>query len=128
MKIKIVLIITIILSLVTTLATANNTKERMYLTQMINQLDSLKPLIVAASKEQDLTARTQFHYYGYRDSNGILHNGLFEDINEIKKGIQEKLSQNSIEPRNFQKIKGDYLNLSTVHVSPIHGEDVNNVK
>ena len=60
---------------------------------MINQLDALKPLIIAANKEQEPNARIKFHYTFYRDFNGITHNGLLEDIHEIKKGIQEKLNQ-----------------------------------
>ncbi len=114
MKAKTSFIIAILLSVFSIHAMANEVRERMYLIQMINQLDALKPLIIAANKEQEPKARIKFHYTFYRDFNGITHNGLLEDIHEIKKGIQEKLNQKIGEPRNFQAIKGDFLDSNKV--------------
>jgi hypothetical protein len=74
--------------------------------------------VVSASKEQERNARIKFHYTAYLDSNGKSHNGLLEDINELREGIKEKLTQPISEPRNFQSIKGDYLdmkNLKEIH-------------
>jgi RAQPRD family integrative conjugative element protein len=85
----------------------------------MNQLDSMKPLLIAAAKEQEKNSRLQFHYIAYRDYNGNLHNGLLEDINEIKKGIQDKLKETASEPRIFQAIKGDYLNLKNIKSSAV---------
>jgi RAQPRD family integrative conjugative element protein len=118
-KIKIMLVISIIITLFSTQVLANDTRERIYLVQMMNQLDSMKPLLIAASKEQAKNSRVQFHYIAYRDSNGNLHNGLLEDINEIKNGIQDKLNKTEAEPRTFQAIKGDYLNLKNIKYSPV---------
>ncbi len=85
-------------------------KEKMYLVQMINQLDALRPLIIAAQNEQPKNNRIQFHYTDYRDSSGKLHNGLLEDVTAIKQGLEEKLNQTSTEPHQFRAIKGDYIN------------------
>jgi RAQPRD family integrative conjugative element protein len=129
MKTKISLIIAIILSVISIQAMANDTRERMYLIQMTNQLDALKPLIIAADKEQDKNSRIKFHYKSYRESNGVIHNGLLEDINEIKKGIFEKLNQTIGEPRNFQAIKGDYRDLNKVKSEPVgNTEEIHDVK
>ncbi len=95
-------------------AIASESHERMYLKQMINQLEALKPLVVSASRDQPAYARVKFHYTAYRDTNGIIHNGLLEDITEIQNGIKEKLNQKIDEPRHFQSIKGDYLDIKKI--------------
>ncbi len=94
--------------------TADEAHEKLYLTQIINQLDAVKPLITAANHEQDKNLRITFHYTAYRDANGTFHHGLLEDINEIQKGIQEKLNQTTHEPRHFKEIKGDYVEANNI--------------
>lgn len=106
-------IMVVILMLFSLSIFASETNERIYLTQILNQLAATKPLIVAAAKEQPKSNRIQFHYIAYRDANGKSQNGLLEDINEIEKGIREKLHHTSTEPRIVTAIKGDYIN----HVS-----------
>lgn len=91
---------------------ASETNERMYLTQILNQLAAMKPLIVSAAREQPKSNRIQFHYTAYKDANGKVHNGLLEDINEIEKGIHEKLHRTPKEPRVVAAIKGDYIDRS----------------
>lgn len=108
MKHIIVMSIMFVISFLSIQGYANEKNERAYLIQMFNQLESLKPLVVAASKEQPNNLRIMFHYTAYKDTANVLHNGLLEDINEIEKGIKDKLNQISIEPHRFTIIKGDY--------------------
>lgn len=108
MTLKNYLLIGVLISLFSTCVIANNEQERIYLTQIVNQLEALRPLILAADKEQEKTNRIKFHYFAYFDSNEKKHNGLLEDILAIEQGIQEKINKPISEPRNFQKIKGDY--------------------
>jgi RAQPRD family integrative conjugative element protein len=112
MKLKLPVILFI--GLVSFNAIASESHERMYLKQMINQLEALKPLVVSASHEQPNNVRVKFHYTSYRDTNGIFHNGLLEDINEIQNGIKEKLNQKIDDPNHFQAIKGDYLDMKKI--------------
>ena len=114
MKIKIYAAMTILTSMLSMQAAANDLKERIYLTQIINQLNAIKPLIIAANKEQEKNLRIRFHYTTYRDSNEKLHNGLLEDINDIQNGIQAKLNLTSGEIRHFQPVKDDYISLNTM--------------
>lgn len=109
MKIKSILIIVLCLCCMSKAALASEEKERIYLIQMINQLDALKPLVFSASKEQKNNSRIKFHYTSFVDSNGKLQNGLLEDINDIKNGIQARVNQPEIEPHRFEAIKGDYI-------------------
>ena len=99
----------LLLSLFTTNSFATEAQEKIYLTQMLNQLDAMQPLIIAAEKVQPQNTRIQFHYTKYHDNKGHLHNGLLEDIQSIKAGITQKLNAAGIEPRVVAPIKGDYL-------------------
>jgi len=93
---------------------ANESKENIYLIQMLNQLNDLKPLIHSAKSEQDIHARIKFHYTTYRDADDKIHNGLLEDINAIQQGIEAKLNKSLREPRYFEPIKGDYMDYMRV--------------
>lgn len=90
---------------------ASSQIESEYLIQVLNQLESLKPLIVAAAKEQPKNNRFHFHYFSYQDSLGTKHNGLLEDINEIEQGIKERLNTIPSEPHIFKQISGDYIDI-----------------
>ncbi|HVV68002.1 MAG TPA: RAQPRD family integrative conjugative element protein [Gammaproteobacteria bacterium] len=89
-------------------------QERSYLVQLVNQLDAMTPLVLAAEREQPQNVRMQFHYTAWRDSKGQLHNGLLEDIKTIKAGIRQKLDQTPVEPRALDAIRGDYLDKNNV--------------
>lgn len=88
--------------------------EKVYLVQIINQLDAMQPLILAAKNAQLSDKRVQFHYHRYRDNQGKLQNGLLEDVQSIKLGITQYLDQPAIEPRSVQPLQGDYLNLKPI--------------
>lgn len=92
--------------------------EKAYLVQIMNQLDALQPLILAAQKSQLPDKRVQFHYSRYQDNEGNEHNGLLEDVAAIKAGITQYLNQPAIEPRTVQPLQGDYLNLKAVVNNP----------
>ena len=103
------LFIMLMLAFMATNCFANEAQEKIYLTQILNQLNAIQPFIIAAEKEQPKNTRIQFHYTKFHDSQGQLHNGLLEDIQSIKAGIEEKLNQIPVEPRTAIPISGDYL-------------------
>lgn len=112
MKLKkktILILIPLFLLITATSSFADEAKERIYLVQILNQLDAVQPIILAAAKEQPKNIRIQFHYTRYTDAKGQVHNGLLEDIQAIRAGIEQKLNQTSVEPRVVQPIKGDYF-------------------
>lgn len=102
----------LILALTVQTTFASETQEKIYLLQLLNQLNAMQPMISAAEKAQVKGSRIQFHYTNYRTSDGKLRHGLLDDIAEIKAGIKERLEQLSIEPRQVMPIKGDYVNAS----------------
>jgi RAQPRD family integrative conjugative element protein len=87
---------------------ADEAQEKMYLNQLLNQLDAMQPLIIAAQKSEPKNARIQFHYTRFRDVQGKPHNGLLEDIQAIRAGVAQKLNSVTVEPRAVSPIKGDY--------------------
>jgi RAQPRD family integrative conjugative element protein len=91
------------------MAQATCEKENQYLVQVLNQLDAMLPLITAAEREQPNDLRIRFHYTQYRDANGKLHNGLKDDIQTIRRGIEEKLNSTSNTARTLLPIEGDYV-------------------
>ena len=89
-------------------AMASPEQERIYLLQLLHQINAMQPTIKAAEKAQSPTARVQFHYTAYVDTEGRPHNGVWEDLQLIREGIQEQLDQSSVEPRVVEPISGDY--------------------
>jgi RAQPRD family integrative conjugative element protein len=90
-------------------ATASPEQERIYLLQLIHQIDSMKPTVLAAQREQSKTARIQFHYTAYRDVHGQWHPGVWEDLQSIRSGIEEKLEHSPAEGRTPEPVQGDYM-------------------
>ena len=84
-------------------------QERVYLLQLLHQMDALQSTLLAAQKEHSLADRIAFHYTAYRDMEGQKHNGVLEDLQLIRAGIDEKLSGNTVQPRVIEPIEGDYL-------------------
>lgn len=95
---------------------ASDDREKMYLTQVLNQLSAIKPLLVSAAREQSSINRVKFHYTKFKSSNGKISNGVIDDINEIEKGIREKLNHAPHSPHVFKPIKGDYI--PSFHTEP----------
>lgn len=94
---KLLLLLSSLMLLFSDLSFANTSLEDSYLLQIINQLEAIQPLILAAEKAQPKNQRVQFHY-----------SEVLTDIEKIKTGIQEKLHHAVIEPRTVSPIKGDY--------------------
>jgi RAQPRD family integrative conjugative element protein len=90
---------------------ASSEQERLYLVQLVNQCEAMKPLIRAASQQQPKNQRITFHYTAWTDAKGIKRAGLLEDIQAIQTGIEEKLNHIAIEPRTVIPIQGDYLEI-----------------
>lgn len=88
---------------------ASDEQEHEYLVQIINQLEAIKPEIIAAEKQQPKENRVKFHYMSYRDSSGKVRNGLLEDINVIESGVKEKLATVTITQHYVQPVNGDYI-------------------
>lgn len=111
---SLVLLLSLVLATFTGVAHAapvhsSEEQERIYLVQLVNQLNAMLPLVMAAQKMQPPHQRVSFHYTAWHDDKGQRRNGLLEDVQAIKAGIEQKLNSIAIEPRSVQPVRGDYL-------------------
>lgn len=83
--------------------------ERQYLTQVLNQLHSLPPLIIEAQRHQVAHQRIPFHYQHFTDAKGQSHNGLLDDVQAISDGVKAALNDTPSEPQVLEPLQGDYL-------------------
>ena len=102
------LLVGMISFLITQPVMASPEQERVYLLQLLHQIDAMQFTVLAAEKEQSKTARIQFHYSAYRDAAGQRHNGVKEDLQLIRAGIAAQLEHSEIEPRGVPPLSGDY--------------------
>jgi RAQPRD family integrative conjugative element protein len=90
-------------------ALASPEQERVYLLQVLHQIDAMQSTLREAQQAQSPADRVQFHYTAYPDAEGHTHHGVLEDLQLIRTGIEEALSGNVIQPRAMEPIEGDYL-------------------
>lgn len=90
------------------MAIASPEQERVYLLQLVHQIDVMKPTLLAAEREQSKTLRIQFHYTAYRDAQGQWRPGVWEDLQKIRAGIEEKLENAPVDARTLEPVQGDY--------------------
>lgn len=105
---KIIFTITLC-SIFTLPAKADEAQMKETLVRIINQLESIKPLISRAKNEQPVNPRIKIHFERFIGADGKIHNGLREDIDAIQKALIQVVNQESIEPRNFAPISDDYI-------------------
>lgn len=90
-------------------AKANTEQMNETMVRMINQIDALFPLIEQAAKEQEKNARIQFHFDNWIDANGVKHDGLRENLFEIRAALINQINQSNLTPKIVAPINGDYL-------------------
>lgn len=90
-------------------AQASTAQMNQTMVRMINQIEALFPLIAQASKEQDKTARVQFHFDEWVDASGVKHDGLKENLLDIRVAIINQINQSNLTPKKVAPISGDYV-------------------
>lgn len=105
-------ILSIILLSFSSTVFADDAQMKESLTEMIEQLQALKPLISQAEKAQPENPSISIHFDSWVDSKGIHHNGLRQDIDLIQKGLIDAVNRQAIEPRRYDPITNDFLGAS----------------
>ena len=90
-------------------AQASTAQMNQTMVRMINQIDALFPLVAQASKEQEKTARVQFHFNEWTDANGDKHAGLKENLLEIRAALVNQINQSNLTPKQIAPMNGDYV-------------------
>lgn len=88
---------------------ADDAQMKETLTQMIEQLQALKPLITKAEQAQPNNPRITIHFDSWIDYQGHQHNGLRQDINVIQAGLIAAVNRQNIEPRHYAAINNDFV-------------------
>jgi len=71
--------------------------EREVLARISHELQAISPLMDKAASQANLDARIRFQY-----------DWLKQDIDQIRRGIQEHINTPRSEPRTFPPLRGDY--------------------
>jgi len=88
---------------------ADNAQMNQTLVQILAQLNAVLPLIDTAQRQQDKNTAVQFHFDAWTDPNGVVHQGLRQDITAIRKGIIDQINQAPLEPRTVQPLNQDFV-------------------
>ena len=78
-------------------AVADADAEQATLARIHHELQAIEPLITEAASQANPDARIRFQY-----------DWLRQDINRIRRGIEEHIDAPRSEPRTFPPLRGDY--------------------
>ena len=78
-------------------AAADADAEQAALARITHELEAIEPLIAEAASQANPDARIQFQY-----------DWLRQDLNRIRRGIEEHIDAPRSEPRTFTPLRGDY--------------------
>jgi len=76
---------------------ADSNAERAALTRLALELVSLEPMIRTAESQADPDTRIRFRY-----------DWLREDLERVRRGVQDHIDAPRAEPRSFAPLRGDY--------------------
>ena len=71
--------------------------EREVLARIAHEIEAIRPLIRQAASQASPDTRIRFQY-----------DWLRQDLDQIKRGIQEHINAPRAEPRTFPPLRGDY--------------------
>ncbi len=86
---------------------------------LVNEISQINAAIYVA-READKAQKKQiengvvrdvFHFSAWRDSQGILHQGLIDDLQSIKQGIQAYLKPEVMPIVQIKALHGDYTHI-----------------
>ena len=78
-------------------ANADADGEREMLARIANEIEAIQPLIRQAASQSNPETRIRFQY-----------DWLRQDLDQIKRGIQEHIDAPRAEPRTFPPLRGEY--------------------
>ncbi len=90
-------------------AQADNAQMKTTLVKIINQLETIKPLVTQAKREQTANPRVKIHFDRWQDGQGHWHNGLRQDIETIQGALVQAVNQQNHEPRVIAPLSGDFV-------------------
>lgn len=77
--------------------------------RIINQINAIQPIIKEAQRYQSGNEPIKLHFTAFQGADLKNHNGVYEDLELIKKGLIAYLNQPVIAPKKVEAISGDFL-------------------
>ena len=107
---KLLLLIMLMTSLgVTSCAWATDDQMKETLVKIIEELQTIQPLIDQAASEQPTNPRVMMHFDNWVDSSGTQHLGLKADLAAIQQALVTAVNRETIEPRVFAPLSDDFV-------------------
>lgn len=79
------------------------------LVRVINQLNSILPLLDEAEKAIDPHARIKLHIRSFEGADGEIHHGVRDDILSIRNSLIEYINQPPIAPQKIKPLAFDFV-------------------
>ncbi len=85
---------------------------------IINQLDAILPLIEQGKAEQArlLPLPKRFEFERYKTVDGVIHDGLKQDILAIRKALVNTINQTPLVPGYVKPLARDYTNTPSLNL------------
>ena len=109
-RLTVLIILSLSLVSLSLIVDANNQLMNMDLVKVVQELQSIKPLLEKAEREQDKNARVKIEFEDFMASDGEKHRGLKSDIQEIQDSIISMINDERVDPRSMSPIEGDFVN------------------
>lgn len=93
---------------VSLVARADEIEMKEDLVQIVELMESIKPLLEKAERDQPKDARIKIQFESYTDSEGKTHSGLITDLEAIQQSLKEIVNQQGLEERDITPVKGDF--------------------
>ena len=82
------------------------------LVRLVNQLDAMIPLIEQAQREQPENTRFTFQFEKFEGSDGVMHNGLKDDVLAIRQALIDQINQPMTDPDTIPPMTDDFIGRS----------------
>lgn len=90
-------------------AFATDAQMKETLVRIIEQLETIKPLITRAEKEQPHHPRIKVNFDRFKGEDGKYHNGVRQDIEIIQRSLVRIVNQETVEPRVEEPVADDFI-------------------
>jgi RAQPRD family integrative conjugative element protein len=91
----------------TALASSDLLNEQ--IVRIINQLNAIKQIIKETERYQSQNEPVKLHLKAFKGADNKMHNGVYEDVELIKKGLIAYINKPAIAPKKVLPIEGDFI-------------------
>lgn len=79
------------------------------LVRVINQINSIMPLLDEAQAEIEPNTRIRLHIESFEGADGLMHAGLRTDLLEIRRALIDYINKPALEPKTIKPLALDFI-------------------